>query len=122
MARSPPFGSAPNPTRKQVTVSSQVIGFVDRRAQTYAALGKTFFAPVIDIIGWVPREKVTPFALREPTVKPPAALDVQIKHALLNAPRPQLAPVRARGKAKRRAAALKRGDLDEILNDEIPEL
>jgi hypothetical protein len=98
-----------------------VIDFVDRRAQTYADLGKTFWVPIIDIIGWVPRDKVPPFALREPTVKPPAALDSQIRFALLNAPRPEQGPVRTRGKVKTSGAS-KRDALEEVLDDEIPEL
>ena len=98
-----------------------VINFVDRREQAFATLGKSFWVPIIDIIGWVTRDKVPPFALREPTVKPPAALDVQLKHALLNAPRPEQIPVRSQGKVKA-PAPLKRGALEEILDDELPEL
>jgi hypothetical protein len=96
-----------------------VIDFVDRREQTFAAIGKTFWAPIVDIVGWVPRDKVPPFALREPTVQPPAALDNQVKFALLNAPEPE-PEVRTRRKAKP-AATLKCGALDESLDDEVPE-
>ena len=66
-----------------------VIDFVDRREQSFEAIGRTFWAPLVDIVGWVPRDKVPPFALREPTVQPPAELDSQIHFALLNAPRPE---------------------------------
>jgi hypothetical protein len=67
-------------------------------------------APVIDIIGWVPRDKVPPFALREPTVKAPLALDSQVRCALLGAPK------QTRGKTN-----TKRGSLGDFIDDEIPE-
>jgi hypothetical protein len=98
-----------------------VIAFVGRRERPYPGLGRTFWAPIIDVIHWVPRDKVPPFALREPTVKPPAALDSQVKSALLEARRPDPEPVPSRAKAKA-AAVPNRGSLKELLDDEIPEL
>ena len=80
-----------------------------------------FYAPVIELLDWVPRDKVPPFALREPTVKPPAALDNQVKFALLEARPADREPAPSRAKAKG-AAAPKRGSLKETLDDEIPEL
>jgi hypothetical protein len=97
-----------------------VIAVVGRREQSYPGVGRTVWAPVIELIGWVPRDKVPPIALREPTVKPPAALDSQVKFALLEAQRadPEPQPSRAKTKA---TAAPKVGSLKELLDDEIPE-
>jgi hypothetical protein len=98
-----------------------VVHFVGRVERPIAAIGKVFWAPVIQIIGWVPRDKVPCFAAREPTVKPPIAVDSQVRHALLEhlqqkleqqkpepqkepEPSPQKAPARTRGKAKPAAA------------------
>jgi hypothetical protein len=98
-----------------------VIDFVDRREQSFEAIGRTFWAPIIALIGWCERNRVSSFALREPTVKPPAALDSQVKFALLNTPRPEPEPVRTRGKAKTAAAASKPDNLKDILDDDLPE-
>jgi hypothetical protein len=96
-----------------------VVFFIDRRNRLVKAVGKTFWEPIIDIIGWVPRDKVPPFALRAPTVKPPVALDSQVSHALLgHLKQKALAP--SRGKAKP-GAALKRGSLNEFLDDRLPD-
>jgi hypothetical protein len=67
---------------------------------------------VIDIIGWLPRDKVPPFAMRAPTVTAPAALDSQVRFALLGTPK------QTRGKS---SEAAKPGSLGDILDDEIPE-
>jgi hypothetical protein len=100
-----------------------VIAFVGRRERFIKNLGKMFYAPVIELIGcgWVPRDKVPAFALRAPTVMPPAALDGQVKFALLEAPRPGPEPAPSRAKAKA-GVAQERGSLKELLDDEIPEL
>jgi hypothetical protein len=97
-----------------------VVFFIDRREQLVKSVGKTFWEPVVDIINWVPRDKVPPFALREPTVKPPVALDSQIKHALLEHLQKK-APSRSQPKAKS-GKPPKRGSLDDLLDDEIPDL
>ena len=89
-----------------------VVHFVDRRERFYKQIGKTFMLPMIDIIGWVPRDKVPTFASRPPTVQAPAALDSQVRFALLGAPKPP------RGKAGEPA---KRGSLNDPLDDENPE-
>jgi len=109
-----------------------IIHFTDRREQPYPAIGRTFWCPIIIIITWVPREKVPPFALREPTVKPPPVLDSQVRFALLEAqPAPQPAPqrdaaTRTRSKQPRKpnepSKPAERGALDDFLDDEIPEL
>ena len=89
-----------------------VVHFTDRLELFYRQIGKTFIAPVIDIIGWLPRDKVPPFAMRAPTVKAPMALDSQVRFALLGAPK------QTRGKS---SGPAKRGSFDDILDDEIPE-
>src|SRR6516162_1110099 len=76
------------------------------------------WAPVVELIGWVPRDKVPPIALREPTVKPPAALDSQVKFALLEAQRPDPAPAPSREKAA--AAATKPDALEDPLDNGLP--
>jgi hypothetical protein len=86
-----------------------VIEFTDRREVTIAKLRKTFWSPVIHIAGWVERDKVPPFALREPTVKPPLALDSQIPFAALPAPRDAV----KRGKAPK---PVERGALEDLLD------
>jgi hypothetical protein len=63
-----------------------VIYFIDKRERFIQAVGKTFFEPVIDIIGWVEREKIPAFRVREVTVKPPMALDSQVPFAALQKP------------------------------------
>ena len=50
-----------------------VVRFVDRVPVPVKAVNKTFFGPVIKVIGWVERDKVPGWANREPTVAPPAA-------------------------------------------------
>jgi hypothetical protein len=84
-----------------------VVHFVDRFERKYPALRKIFWVPVINIIGWVPRDKVPPFAVRPPTVKAPLALDSQVRFALLGSPR---------------EAKKDRDTLDNFLDDAIPEL
>src|SRR6202012_1503089 len=73
-------------TFEEATAGLQpIVEFVGRRERFIKKVGKMFYAPVIELLDWVPRDKVPPFALREPTVKPPAALDNQVKFALLEA-------------------------------------
>jgi hypothetical protein len=69
-----------------------VICFVDRVEREIPAIGKTFWAPVIDIIRFVPRDRVPCFAARKPTVPPPLLVDSQVRHALLARLEQPLAP------------------------------
>jgi hypothetical protein len=102
-----------------------VIHFAGRREHVVRSVGKTFWAPVITIAGWVSRDKVPAFAAREPTVKPPLALDSQVRHALLEHLRP---PEPGKGKpggkarpaGKDKPGSPKRSALEDLLNDEIP--
>jgi hypothetical protein len=50
-----------------------VVRFVDRVEIPVKAVNKTFSGPVIDIIGWVERDKVPGWRERAPTVAPPVA-------------------------------------------------
>ena len=49
------------------------IRFVDRVDVPIKSVGKTFFGPVIQIVGWVERNNVPGWKERTPTVAPPAA-------------------------------------------------
>jgi hypothetical protein len=97
-----------------------VVCFAGRREHLVKSIGKMFWAPVIEIKGWLPRNKIPSFAAREPTVRPPIPLDSQVRHTLL-ADLNRDKPTRARGKAKSPAVP-KRGSLQELIDDEIPEL
>jgi hypothetical protein len=105
-----------------------VIDFSGRRQMSYAAIGRTFWAPVIEIVGWMPRDK-TPFARREPTVAPPPALESQVAFGLLSAPRqggPARAsrredPVRQRGKVEPAAEPKRDDTLEGFLDDDLPD-
>jgi hypothetical protein len=50
-----------------------VIRFVDRVEVPIKSVGKTFFVPVAQIVGWVERNHVPGWANRTPTVAPPTA-------------------------------------------------
>ena len=50
-----------------------VICFADRVSKLVKQVGKTFYTPVIKIVGWVERDRVPGWAARTPTVLPPAA-------------------------------------------------
>jgi hypothetical protein len=97
------------------------IRFVGRRDYLVHSIDQVFQAPIINIVGWVPRNKVPVFAAREPTVKPPAANDSQVRHALLEHLQQQpKEPVRARGKVK--PAPKPATTIEDLLDDEIPDL
>ena len=94
-----------------------VVCFVDRVPVPVKAVNKTFFGPVIKVIGWVERSKVPGWATREPTVTPPAA------PPLLPAPSaPAPATPAAKKPAKAKRAATKPAPDDPLadLNDDIP--
>jgi hypothetical protein len=96
-----------------------VIRFVDRVPVLVKAVNKTFFGPVIKVIGWVERSKVPGWATREPTVAPPAAPPLL---AASSAPAPATPaakkPTKINSKAKR--SAPKPGPDDPPFNDDIP--
>ena len=50
-----------------------VIRFVDRVEVPIKSVGKTFFGPVVQIVGWAERNNVPGWKERTPTVPPPAA-------------------------------------------------
>jgi hypothetical protein len=119
-----------------------IVHFVDSYQRFVKAVGKNFWVPVGRIIGFGQRDKVPPFALREPTVKPwpPQALDSQVNFALLEGPstgvRQRLAaklgddtaatPTESESAKPKRGAKRseppKRGSLNDFLDDEIPDL
>ena len=69
--------------KEAATGLQPVIHFVDRVEHHYKSIGKSFWAPVINVIGWVERGEVPALAVRAPTVKPPLAIDSQVSFALL---------------------------------------
>jgi hypothetical protein len=76
-----------------------VIRFTDKVEVNLKALRKTFYTPVIKIVGWAERDKVPGWTTRTPTVLPPAAAPV------LGPPETAKAPIEARHhKAKRSEA------------------
>jgi hypothetical protein len=93
-----------------------VIRFVDRVSIPNKAVGKTFQGPIINIVGWVERDKIPGWAARTPTVSPPAPLPI------LPAPSAQAAPAPAKKPVKARKGAAKPGPGDPLadLNDDIP--
>ena len=104
-----------------------VIRFVGRTEIEIKSVGKTFFAPVIDIIGWTERSKVPGWQERAPTVPLPAA-------SPLLAPSPTPAPATATPAAKTLPKSKAKtkdkqgpkpgpddlGPIDPNLNDDIP--
>ena len=50
-----------------------VICFADRASKLVKQVGKTFYTPIIKIVGWVERDRVPGWAARTPTVSSPAA-------------------------------------------------
>ena len=91
-----------------------VVRFVDRVAIPVKAVNKTFFGPVIKIVGWVERDKVPGWQTRTPTVSPPVTPPIL---PAASAPAPATPAVKKPAKVKKGAA--KRGPGDP-LNDEIP--
>ena len=95
-----------------------VVRFADRVPIQPKSLNKTFFGPVIQVVGWLTRDKVPGWATREPTVLPPAALPI------LPAPSaPVPAAPAAKKPAKVRKGAAKPGPKDplaDLLGDDIP--
>jgi hypothetical protein len=84
-----------------------VVRFVDRVRVLVKAVNKTFFGPVIKIIGWVERSKVPGWVTREPTVAPPAApplLSASSAPAPTSATPAAKTPSKVKPKAKRGAA------------------
>jgi hypothetical protein len=48
-----------------------VVEFTGRREVYIKKRGATYWAPILDMVGWVDRDKIEPFRLREPTVAVP---------------------------------------------------
>jgi hypothetical protein len=92
-----------------------VIHFVDRREQLVRSVGRSFWAPIITIVGWLPRDKVF---TRPATVAP--ALVGPSKSALLEHLGKDPARTPRGGKGK--PVAREKDSLEEFLDDEIPDL
>ena len=94
-----------------------VVRFGDRVSTLVKAVNKTFFGPVIKIVGWVERDKVPGWQARTPTVSPPVTPPIL---PAASAPAPATPTVETPAKAKR--AAAKPGPSDPIAdpNDDMP--
>ena len=94
-----------------------VICFADRVSKPVKQVGKSFYRPVIKIVGWIERDKVPGWREREPTVLPPKALPVL---PAPSAPALSTPAVKKPAKAKRAAAKPAPDDPPADLNDDIP--
>ena len=94
-----------------------VVRFDGRVSIPVKAVNKTFFGPVIKIVGWVERDRVPGWAARTPTVLPPEAPPIL---PAPSAPAPATPAVKKPAKAKRAAAKPAPDDPLADLNDDIP--
>jgi hypothetical protein len=94
-----------------------VICFADRVSKLVKQVGKTFYAPVIRLVGWVERDRVPGWSARTPTVLPPAAPLILPAPSV---PAPSTPAVKKAPKAKKAAAKPGPGDPHADLNDDIP--
>jgi len=98
-----------------------IICFADRRERLIRSIGKTFFEPVTNIVGWVRRDQVPTFPLREPTVKPPPALPALAGFSAL--PSPSTDKEKSPGKRRVRKVDADVGtrlSVRDELDDELP--
>jgi hypothetical protein len=93
-----------------------VIRFVDRIEVPVKSVGKTFFGPVVQIVGWAERNDVPGWKERTPTVPPPSAPPLL---AVASAPAPSSTPV-LKKPAKMGKGAAKPGPNDPPFDDPIP--
>jgi hypothetical protein len=98
-----------------------VVRFVDRVSLPVKALGKSFFSPIIQVIGWTERDKVPGWRERAPTV-PPSAVPPLLTASSAPATSAVKTPSKAKTKAKRGATKPDPDDpIDDILGgDSIP--
>jgi hypothetical protein len=116
-----------------------VVQFADRLSKSYDA--GTYWAPMIILVGWLPRVQIACFAAREPTVRgddsfanspkmiaasppTPSILDTQLRAHLAQPPlrfvRPTDPPAEKPKVALKRGDDIKRASLDKDLDDSIP--
>jgi hypothetical protein len=94
-----------------------VVRFDDRVSIPVKAVNKTFFSPVIKIVGWVERDRVPGWAARTPTVSPPAAPPIL---PAPSAPASATPAVKKPAKAKKGAAKPDADGPLADLDDDIP--
>ena len=94
-----------------------VICFANRVSKPVKEVGKSFYRPVIKIVGWIERDKVPGWRDREPTALPPKVLPVL---PAPSAPALSTPAVKKPAKAKRAAAKPAPDDPPADLNDDIP--
>ena len=114
------FGTRPGLRRKPSAGLQPVVRFVDRVEILIKAVGKTFFGPVIEVIGWVERDNVPGWKARAPTVPPPAAPPLLAARA--PAPAPATPAAKKSAKVGRARRSLRPNDpIDDLLGaDPIP--
>jgi hypothetical protein len=103
----------------QATAAEQqpVVRFTGRVLAPIKALKKSFYRPVIEIIGSLERNKIPGWAARTPTVSPPAALPIL---PAPSAPAPATPGVKKPAKAKKATTKPAPHDPLADLNDDIP--
>ena len=95
-----------------------VVCFTDRVQVTIKSVGKSFYTPVIEIVGWVSRDKIPGWSERAPTVPPPKALEVLPTTPAIDTQVKKTAKAKARPKP---AASDPDDTIDDILGgDPIP--
>jgi hypothetical protein len=107
-----------------------VVDFADRREVTLKKWGTTYWTPVLLISGWIERDKIEPFRLREPTVQlPRSSVALPGLNTLRTSVTERLKPVEPQSNTKSGKASQKRPEKPEAplkplrddLDDEIPE-
>ena len=88
--------------------------FADRYERPEPSVDKIFWLPVIEIIGWIEREKL-PFHARPVTVPPPSA-----RPSLEDMGAPSGTPIPLRQSHKPEAIAAPKAAVKEDLDDEVP--
>lgn len=106
-----------------------VIRFTDRIEVHNKKYHKTFFAPKIEVVGWVERDRIPGWGSRPPTVLPPSPLSIlpftpMGSPAAEPLPAPDKPAVAARATKPERAkpGGVKRSDaVAEYLDDDLPD-
>jgi hypothetical protein len=111
------WDAAKSDPRAAAADQQPIIRFIGRVLVPSKALKKSFYRPVIEIVGWVERNKVPGWADRTPTVSLLAAPPILPPPS---APAPATPVVKRPAKAKRAAAKRGPDDPPADLNDEIP--
>jgi hypothetical protein len=113
------WDAAKSEPRAAAAEQQPVVRFTGRVSVPIKALKKSFYRPVIEIVGSVERNEVPGWAARTPTVSPPAA-PLILPAPSAPTPAPSTPAVKKPAKAKRAAAKPAPDDPPADLNDDIP--